>query len=225
LRRSNPSRGVRGVDGFAQPTAWSLPSGAHSREPWLCPPCECLLQLSNSQTTDLKPSLRAIGSRQARPDDSEAIQLWRCQKESWIASSQVLLAKTLHQSQTRIHAPRRGRARAFAGTSSPRKAEGVANAGGRCARSPAWPDMRRPSPEATCVARLAVRYLAVRTGAAGGFVGGFCAGLKRGCCSTSVTMNRRVLSHRRVSPPRSSPDHHRSPRHGWSTDRHGGDPA
>jgi hypothetical protein len=41
--------------------------------------------------------LRANGSRECAPDDRlrEAIQLWARRKESWIASSLSLLAKTV----------------------------------------------------------------------------------------------------------------------------------
>jgi hypothetical protein len=50
----------------------------------------------NSHARSFKPSLRANGSRECAPDDRlrEAIQLWHRKLESWIASSQVLLAMT-----------------------------------------------------------------------------------------------------------------------------------
>jgi hypothetical protein len=51
---------------------------------------------SDSTFKQPHPSLRANGSRECAPDDRlrEAIQLWRSETESWIASSQGLLAMT-----------------------------------------------------------------------------------------------------------------------------------
>src|SRR5258708_2860674 len=77
------------------------------------------------------PSLRANGSRECAPDDRlrEAIQLWRRATESWIASSQVLLAMTARYG---LPISRRNASELCMKLPPP---EGVGNAGRRCTRS------------------------------------------------------------------------------------------